>query len=197
MSVNDHHPHATLVRRMFESLNRLDAGAVRGCYHPNATFHDPVLSLIGQDQIAALWAMICASARSSGTLPSGQPAGVRWGITLRTLSADETHGHADWDAYDRYAGAGRQTQTRIRSRFDFQDGLILRQCDDFQFWRWAHQALGWRGTLLGWTPMVRNSVRTQALSALVRHMPEVTPHSRAEMIRTVPPDSAGSRPKPH
>ncbi|RMU63272.1 hypothetical protein ALP29_200285 [Pseudomonas syringae pv. avii] len=33
-------------------------------------------------------------------------------------------------------------------------------------WRWSRQALGAKGLLLGWTPLVRNAVRVQALKGL-------------------------------
>ena len=38
--------------------------------------------------------------------------------------------------------------------------------DSFDLWRWSRQALGTKGLLLGWTPLVRNAVRAQALKGL-------------------------------
>ena len=49
--------------------------------------------------------------------------------------------------------------------FDPQ-GLIATHRDRFDFWAWSRQALGLSGTLLGWTPMLRNKVRTQAAAGL-------------------------------
>lgn len=33
-------------------------------------------------------------------------------------------------------------------------------------WRWARQALGTKGLLLGWTPLLKNAVRAQARKGL-------------------------------
>jgi hypothetical protein len=55
---------------------------------------------------------------------------------------------------------------RITAVLDLDGPLIRRHRDDFDFHRWAAQALGWRGRLLGWTPLVRNAVRREAARAL-------------------------------
>jgi hypothetical protein len=46
------------------------------------------------------------------------------------------------------------------------NGRIVRQVDRFNLWRWSGQALGASGWLLGWTPLVRNKIRTQAARSL-------------------------------
>ncbi|KGS11492.1 ketosteroid isomerase, partial [Pseudomonas coronafaciens] len=50
--------------------------------------------------------------------------------------------------------------------FVFRDGKICEHRDHFDMWRWSRQALGVKGLLLGWTPLVRNAVRAQALKGL-------------------------------
>jgi hypothetical protein len=45
-------------------------------------------------------------------------------------------------------------------------GKIVRQNDTFSLWRWSAQALGTKGVLLGWSPLVRNRIRAQAAAAL-------------------------------
>jgi hypothetical protein len=54
----------------------------------------------------------------------------------------------------------------IRATFRFRDGLIADHRDVFDFHRWARQALGPSGLLLGWTPIVRNAVRRKARANL-------------------------------
>jgi hypothetical protein len=48
----------------------------------------------------------------------------------------------------------------------FRDGKICEHHDSFDLWRWSRQALGFKGLLLGWTPVVSNAVRAQALKGL-------------------------------
>lgn len=60
---------------------------------------------------------------------------------------------------------GRSVLNDIRAGFRFADGLIAEHRDDFDFYRWARQALGPVG-LLGWTPFVRSAVRRRAAARL-------------------------------
>jgi hypothetical protein len=58
---------------------------------------------------------------------------------------------------------------KVVSNFVFKDGLILSHKDDFDFWRWASMALGSRGRLLGWTPIVKTAVRKEAKRSLASY----------------------------
>ncbi|HET9043130.1 MAG TPA: hypothetical protein VFN70_08290, partial [Burkholderiales bacterium] len=61
---------------------------------------------------------------------------------------------------------GRRVHNVIDATFEFRDGLIVRHVDRFSFWRWARQALGATGWFLGWTPLVRDRVRSEARRGL-------------------------------
>jgi hypothetical protein len=54
----------------------------------------------------------------------------------------------------------------VHASFRFADGLIIEHRDEFDFYRWARQALGPMGLLLGWTPVVRSAVRRRARAGL-------------------------------
>ena len=58
----------------------------------------------------------------------------------------------------------------VRARFRFADGLIAEHDDAFSFHAWSRQALGAPGLLLGWTPLLRGSVRRRARGNLERFM---------------------------
>jgi len=45
-------------------------------------------------------------------------------------------------------------------------GVIVEHHDEFSFHRWARQALGPVGLVLGWTPIVRGAVRRKAAARL-------------------------------
>ncbi|HEY8740888.1 MAG TPA: hypothetical protein VIN56_09885 [Candidatus Dormibacteraeota bacterium] len=57
---------------------------------------------------------------------------------------------------------GRDVENHVRSHFWFKDGLITRQEDSFDLWKWASMALGPMGQFLGWLPPVQASIRKQA-----------------------------------
>lgn len=81
-----------------------------------------------------------------------------------------TEGSVEWDAWYTFGASGRKVHNRVSSTFVLKDGLILEQQDAFNFWRWARQALGASGVLLGWSPMLRDKVRATAAARLDKAM---------------------------
>ena len=47
-----------------------------------------------------------------------------------------------------------------------ENGKIVKHVDEFSFWRWARQALGPAGLLLGWAPPLKQTVRRGAQQSL-------------------------------
>jgi hypothetical protein len=129
------------------------------CYATDASFEDPVFTLSGRDEIASMWAMLCAATRDR--------AREDWRLEASGIKADDGRGCAHWEAHYRFSATGRRVHNRIDASFRFRDGLIFEHRDRFDFWAWARQALGAPGLLLGWTPLLRNKVRAQAAAKLV------------------------------
>jgi hypothetical protein len=70
---------------------------------------------------------------------------------------------------------GRPVEKDIHARFAFdQDGLITDHVDDFDFRRWASQALGPKGHLVALLPPLRSKARAQALAQLTTFKHEET-----------------------
>jgi hypothetical protein len=88
------------------------------------------------------------------------------------ISAEADTGRAHWVAQYTFSGSGRKVVNRIDARFEFRDGAIVRHVDQFDLWRWAAQALGPVGLLLGWTPMIRARIRSQAAASLAKFSAE-------------------------
>jgi ketosteroid isomerase-like protein len=150
------------IETLYAAFARLDGEAMAGCYAEDATFDDEVFSLRGRRDVAAMWSMLCDAARSQG-------AGS-WRLAVDGVRATGAGGSAHWEAWYRFSATGRPVHNRIDASFRFApDGRIAHHVDRFGFWRWSRQALGAPGLLLGWTPLLRRKVRTQAAANLRRH----------------------------
>ena len=146
------HPHAALIGRFYDAFARRDWQAMAACYHSDVHFTDEVFDLHGADAMA-MWRMLCTSGRELRIKAGG-------------IAADDDQGQAHWDARYVFSATARPVLNRIDARFEFRDGLIARHVDRFDFWRWSRQALGLRGWLFGWTPLLRNKVRAKAAAGL-------------------------------
>ena len=147
------HPNAALITRFYEAFQRRDATAMCACYHREVEFSDEIFPELYGDTARAMWTMLCERGKDLT-------------ITCSNVDADSATGSAQWDAWYIFSGTHRRVHNRIRAEFTFEDGLIVRHRDRFGFWRWARQALGPAGLLLGWTPFLRRRVQAQAARSL-------------------------------
>ncbi len=146
------HQNAALIDGFYRAFQRRDHVAMAACYDPDAVFDDAVFSLRGW-QVGAMWRMLC----ERGTDLRVEHSGVR---------ADATQGSAHWDAWYTFSATGRKVHNSIDADFELRDGRILRHTDSFDLHRWASQALGLKGRLLGWTPFVQKAIRRSAARSL-------------------------------
>ena len=153
------HPNQQTLENFYAAFARLDADAMAACYAPDAAFDDEAFSLRGRREVGGMWQMLCAATRAKGQ--------DVWKLQARGIQADAGTGRAHWEAWYRFSATGRMVHNRIDAAFTFDpQGLIAVHRDRFDFWRWSRQALGAPGWLLGWTPLLRNKVRTQAAANL-------------------------------
>jgi hypothetical protein len=151
--------HSRHIHEFYEAFRRLDAAAMKNAYATNARFEDPGFSLRGADEIGAMWAMLCDGVRKNGR--------DVWDIEVSGIEAAGDRGRAHWEPRYRFSATGRLVHNIIDARFTFNEaGRIVLHEDSFDFWRWARQALGPTGLLLGWTPLLRSAVRSKARRGL-------------------------------
>jgi ketosteroid isomerase-like protein len=149
------------IERLYAAFADLNGAAMTACYAPGAHFRDPAFGDLEGDDIGAMWRMLTGRARDLK-------------ITLREHDADETTGTAHWLAGYTFS-TGRPVENDIQARFTFDDaGLITDHVDDFDFHKWASQALGPKGHLVALLPPLRSKARAQALAQLATYKREET-----------------------
>jgi len=82
-------------------------------------------------------------------------------------------GSAHWLA-DYTFSTGRRAHNDVGAEFRFEHGLIAAHRDSFSFYAWALQALGPAGLVLGWTPILRRKVQSQARAGLEEFLAQET-----------------------
>jgi len=146
-------PEDHLIERFYAAFAAKDGATMAACYAPDAKFSDPVFPDLRGDRPGHMWQML-----------TGASDDLR--IELLEHEASDDHGSAHWRAHYTFTQTGRPVVNDVRASFRFKDGLIAEHRDEFDFHRWARQALGPVGLLLGWTPIVRSKVRKQAAARL-------------------------------
>lgn len=142
-----------VAERFYEAFMVRDHYTMGLLYAEHATFSDPVFPLLNARGARMMWKMLLTRAEDLG-------------IEVNILEDSPTRASVEWVAHYTFGATGRRVVNRIQTEMAISNGRIVRQVDRFGLWRWARQALGAKGLLLGWTPMVQNRIRTQAARSL-------------------------------
>jgi len=140
------------IERFYAAFGQCNGAAMTAEYAQDAHFRDPAFGDLQGSDIGAMWRMLTSRATDLK-------------IELHEHEADEESGSAHWIA--RYTfSTGRPVVNDIQAKFRFADGKIVDHVDEFDFRRWARQALGPSGTLVALLPPLRSKARAKALDQL-------------------------------
>jgi len=151
------HPNAQRIQEFYAAFQRLDAQAMAQCYADTATFSDPVFANLHAAETRAMWAMLTKRAKN-------------FELSYANIQADDHKGSADWEAKYDFSASGRRVHNIIHAEFVIEQGKIVRHSDTFDMWRWARQALGITGWLLGWSGFFQRTISNQAMKSLQAYM---------------------------
>lgn len=145
-----------VAERFYEAFMVRDHYTMGMLYAEHATFSDPVFPLLNARGARLMWKMLLTRAEDLG-------------IEVKILEDSPAHASVDWVAHYSFGATGRPVVNRVHTEMALSNGRIVRQVDGFNLWRWSGQALGAKGWLLGWTPLVRNRIRAQAAHSLLEY----------------------------
>jgi hypothetical protein len=150
-----------LIARFYEAFDRCDGETMAAAYAPGARFSDPAFGELRGDEIGSMWKMLTGRAKDLS-------------VELRSHDAGEDTGKANWVATYTFS-TGRHVVNDINAGFRFENGLIAEHDDEFDFGKWARQALGPMGFLVAHVPPLRSKARAQARGQLDDYMAENPP----------------------
>ena len=147
------HSNEELLEKFYTCFQRREPDGMIECYHQDVVFSDPVFQTLKGERASAMWHMLLGRSKDIE-------------IIFGDIQADEQSGSAHWEARYIYSATGRKVHNVINAQFHFQQESILVHNDTFDLWKWASQALGVSGRLLGWTPFMQKAIRHKAAQTL-------------------------------
>lgn len=150
--------HKKIITAFYEAFSKGKANDMVAHYHPDIVFEDPAFGLLKGEEANAMWKMLIE--RSKGNIK----------VTFSDVKVVGNRGSASWEAAYIFGPDKRKVVNKIKAVFEFKDGKIIRHTDSFDVWKWASQALGWKGWLLGWTPFMKNQIKKQSKGLLKKYM---------------------------
>lgn len=146
--------NSDIIRKFYTAFARNEPGKMIILYDENIRFSDPVFGDLRGGNVAKMWRMLLENGKGN----------IK--IITNNIKSDQKNGSADWTAEYVFSKTGRKVINKIHAEFEFKDGKILRHTDDFEIWKWARQALGASGYLLGWSSFMKRKIRANAHAAL-------------------------------
>jgi ketosteroid isomerase-like protein len=140
-----------IITALYDALDGGAGDAMAMLYAPDARFKDPAFGELSGEEAGDMWRMLTSRATDLD-------------VELAEHEANGDVGTARWIATYTFR-TGRPVVNDIHARFRFRDGKIVDHEDSFPFHRWARQALGPAGWVLGAFPF-RLVVRRKALADL-------------------------------
>lgn len=137
-----------LIEQFYTAFQNRDAEKMAALYHDEIEFEDPAFGKLQGDRARAMWKMLCGNATDLK-------------INFSVLEVDDNGGKARWEAFYTFSQTGRKVHNIIDATFRFEDGKIITHKDHFNLRRWATQAMGVRGWLLGGTSFFRKKLHAQ------------------------------------
>lgn len=140
------HSNEKLIETFYTAFGKKDYETMKACYAENAEFSDPAFPHLKGKEVGAMWQMLIMSSQN---------------LTIRfsDVKADDKAGSAIWIANYNFSKTGRPVENHIKANFVFENGKILKHKDEFNLWKWSQMALGLKGYLLGWSPIIKNAVQ--------------------------------------
>ena len=146
-------PMKSLVEVFYTAFQKKDAATMISCYHEDIIFHDPAFGELQGERARAMWRMLCQNATDLT-------------IEVSDITASLKKGSAHWEAWYSFSKTKRKVHNIVDAKFEFKDSKIIKHTDTFNLHKWASQAMGWKGRLLGGTAFFKNKVHQQANKAL-------------------------------
>ena len=147
-----------LIEKFYSAFANCDVETMTSCYHEDIEFEDPAFGKLRGVRACNMWRMLCAA----------QQGKKDFRVEVSNIKADDQKGTAHWEAHYTFSQTGRKVYNKIDATFEFKDGKIIKHVDRFNLHKWSNQALGLKGTILGWTSFFKKKLRLQTAKSLAR-----------------------------
>ncbi|MGK0390313.1 MAG: limonene-1,2-epoxide hydrolase [Maribacter sp.] len=137
-----------IIEEFYTAFNELDAEKMVAYYHDDIVFHDPAFGELKGERAKAMWRMLCQSAQN-------------FSLEFSDVKLSGNKGSAHWEADYIFSSTGKSVHNIIDATIELKDGKIIKHTDVFDTHKWASQAMGWKGKLLGGTKFFQKKLQQQ------------------------------------
>ncbi|MEO9532946.1 MAG: nuclear transport factor 2 family protein [Crocinitomicaceae bacterium] len=146
-----------LIHDFYTAFKNKDAEAMCACYADDVEFEDPAFGKLKGEHAKNMWRMLLESQKDKD-----------FEVTFSDVQLQKGKGTAKWEAKYIYSKSGRPVHNLITAAFEIENGKIIKHTDSFSLKKWAKQALGFKGALLGGTRFFKKAMNQQTAEILAK-----------------------------
>ena len=145
-----------VIENFYTAFQQLDYTAMNSCYSDEIVFSDPAFGFLRGEEVKYMWEMLCKNAKD-------------FSLTFSNIQLlDDEYATCNWVATYTFSKTGRKVVNHIKAFMKLKDGNIIEHSDAFKLSKWAAQALGFKGELLGWTGFMKRKIQKNARMNLIK-----------------------------
>lgn len=138
------------IQAFYEAFANQDAEKMVSYYADNVEFTDPAFGTLKGERAKNMWRMLLESQK-----------GKNFDVTFFDVMEDGNKGSARWEVKYLFSQTDRTVHNIIDASFIIVDGKIVKHNDQFNIGKWASQAMGLKGWLLGNTLFFKKKLNAQ------------------------------------
>lgn len=138
------------IENFYTAFKNNDEEAMISCYHKDIIFTDPAFGTLQGERACNMWRMLIRTKKEND-----------FDVSFSNITFNEDKGTAHWEAKYTFSQTGRKVHNKIDAQFEFADGKISNHIDSFNLHKWASQAMGFKGSLLGGTAFFKKKLQSQ------------------------------------
>ena len=146
-----------IVNEFYSAFQKKDADTMTSFYASDIIFSDPAFGELKGDEAKSMWKMLCTSAKDLS-------------ISFKIIESKNDWVKAQWIVDYTFSKTGRKVHNVIEANLKLKDSSIIEHRDTFNLHKWASQAMGWKGRLLGGTSFFKNKLNKQTNYLLIQFM---------------------------
>ena len=146
---------ANIIRSFYQAFADQDAERMVSYYSDEIEFVDPAFGKLKGERAKNMWRMLLESQK-----------GKKFDVVYSNVKEEQNRGTAHWEAKYMFSQTGRAVHNKIDAEFVISNGKIVQHIDRFSTHKWASQALGIKGWLLGGTSFFQKKLNAQTSKML-------------------------------
>lgn len=147
--------NADIINKFYSAFQQKDYATMNSCYSDDIVFSDPAFGMLRGEEAKYMWEMLCKNAKD-------------FSLSFSNIQLlDEEYATCNWTANYTFSKTGNKVLNNIKAYMRIKDGKIIEHSDAFKLSKWAAQALGFKGFLLGRTGFMQKKIQQNARKSLI------------------------------